>query len=150
MEQKTRLWQRRRRALSHTILQKVQCSFPPPQMAVWHWATVGASLGGERRCWRMCCYVFPQVSPPWQSCARTTDLAGVMESCLPLQLSRDLPWHFACLWAWDTVVGGLSFCKETLDVSVQPLGGQCKGPQTSLTILEREMKIMRPTPTSTS
>lgn len=112
MEQQTELWQRERRALRHTIPQKVQCSSPPPQMAVWQWAIVGASPGGERRCWRMCRYVFPQVFPPWQSCTRTADLAAVMQGCLPLQLSRDLPWHFAQLWAPGAVVGRRSLPKK--------------------------------------
>lgn len=68
--------------------------------------------GGERRCWRMCRYVFPQVFPPWQSCTRTADLAGVMQSCLSLQLSRGLPWHFAQLWAPGAVVGKRALPKK--------------------------------------
>lgn len=47
MEQKTGLWQREWRALRHTIPQKVQCSFLPSQMAVWHWAMVGANPEGK-------------------------------------------------------------------------------------------------------
>lgn len=113
MEQKTGLWQRERRALRHTIPQKVQCSFLPPQKAAWQWAMVGASPGGERRCWRMCHYLFPQVFPPWQSCTRTTDLAVITQSCLPLQLSRDLPWHFAQLWAPGAVVGRRALPKKS-------------------------------------
>lgn len=136
MEQKTGLWQRERRALRCTVPQKVQCSFPPPQMAAWHWAMVGASPGGERRCWRMCCYVFPQVFPPWQSWMRTTDLAGVMQSCLPLQLSRDLPWHLAQLWAPGAVVGEELFQRNFGSIcAYRPVESNTKVPKWPFTTL---------------
>lgn len=132
MEQKTGLWQRERRALRSTIPQKVQCSFPPPQMAVWQLAMVGASPGGERRCWRMCRYLFPQVFPPQQSCTRTTDLAVVMQSCLPLQFPRDLPWHFAQLWAPGAVVGRRALPKKPWVYCAVPWSAMQRSPSDPL------------------